>query len=64
MRNHSDLVSYAGVIGGALTLLAVMLRVAARLPCCGGTWGWDDWAIVVTMVGLRGQLITQKSAIY
>ncbi|KAK7185671.1 hypothetical protein DPSP01_007456 [Paraphaeosphaeria sporulosa] len=50
VRDHSKLVSYSGMIGGGLTLLAVILRSFARMPCCGGTWGWDDWGILATMI--------------
>jgi hypothetical protein len=50
VRDHSKLVSYSGMIGGGLALLAVVLRTFARMPRCGGTWGWDDWGILVTMV--------------
>lgn len=38
------------MIAGGFAVLAVVLRIFARLPCFGGTWGWDDWAIVVAMV--------------
>ncbi|KAF2677933.1 hypothetical protein K458DRAFT_377483 [Lentithecium fluviatile CBS 122367] len=50
IRDHSRMVSYTGIIGGGFAVLAVFLRIIARIPCCGGTWGWDDWAIVVTML--------------
>ncbi|KAF2008098.1 hypothetical protein P154DRAFT_614482 [Amniculicola lignicola CBS 123094] len=50
VRNHTKLVSYTGVIGGASALLAVITRVCARLPWFGGTWGLDDWGILATMI--------------
>ncbi|KAF1951534.1 hypothetical protein CC80DRAFT_203280 [Byssothecium circinans] len=49
-RDHTHLVSYFGVIGGGVAIVAVILRVCARLPFFGGTWGWDDWAIMAAMV--------------
>ncbi|KAF2634256.1 hypothetical protein P280DRAFT_485620 [Massarina eburnea CBS 473.64] len=51
-RDHTHLVSYLGVIGGSFAILAVILRVSARLPFLGGIWGWDDWAILVAMIPL------------
>jgi len=50
IRDHTHLVSYIGAGGGVLALIAVLLRIAARIPYLGGTWGQDDWAIVITMV--------------
>jgi len=50
VRDNTRAVSYAGMIGGGVALLSVILRVIARMPCCGGTWGWDDWGILVAMV--------------
>ena len=50
MRDDTKLVSYCGIIAGCIALLAVILRVFARLPCCGGTWGLVDWVILVAMV--------------
>ncbi|KAF1972783.1 hypothetical protein BU23DRAFT_508119 [Bimuria novae-zelandiae CBS 107.79] len=50
VRDHTRLVSYTGVIGGGFALVAVILRVFARMPCFGGTWGWDDWSILVNMI--------------
>lgn len=44
------MVSIAGVAGGALALFAFVLRMIARLPCCGGQFGMDDLAMIVTMV--------------
>ncbi|ORX93766.1 hypothetical protein BCR34DRAFT_608475 [Clohesyomyces aquaticus] len=49
-RDHTHLVSYTGLIAGGVAVLAVILRTFARLPCCGGTWGLDDWAILVAMM--------------
>ncbi|OCL12389.1 hypothetical protein AOQ84DRAFT_155692 [Glonium stellatum] len=50
IRDRTKGVSVIGLTGGALTLLAVMLRLMARLPCCGGQFGLDDWAIIVAML--------------
>ena len=38
------------MVGGGFALLFVIVRTFARMPCCGGTFGWDDWGILVTMV--------------
>ncbi|KAF2732466.1 hypothetical protein EJ04DRAFT_565929 [Polyplosphaeria fusca] len=50
VRDHTHLVSYISLIAGSVAVLAVILRIFARLPCCGGTWGLDDWAILVAML--------------
>ncbi|KAF2119774.1 hypothetical protein BDV96DRAFT_642780 [Lophiotrema nucula] len=50
VRNHTKLVSYTALIAGGIAVMAVILRIFARLPCFGGTWGWDDWAILVAML--------------
>ena len=50
VRDHTKLVSYTAMIAGGLAVIAVILRIFARLPCCGGTWGLDDWGIIVAMV--------------
>ena len=50
VRDESKLVSYNGIIAGGFALLAVILRILARLPWFGGTWGLDDWAIIGVMV--------------
>ncbi|KAF2274394.1 uncharacterized protein EI97DRAFT_127804 [Westerdykella ornata] len=49
-RDDSKLVSYTSLIAGGIALLAVILRVFARLPCWGGAWGLDDWFMMVTMI--------------
>ncbi|KAF2816751.1 uncharacterized protein BDZ99DRAFT_403879 [Mytilinidion resinicola] len=50
IRDRTKDVTITGLTGGALALLAVGLRVIARLPCLGGQWGNDDWAILVAML--------------
>ncbi|KAF2502651.1 hypothetical protein BU16DRAFT_554699 [Lophium mytilinum] len=50
IRDRTKDVSITGVTGGALALVVVGLRVIARLPCLGGQWGNDDWAILVAML--------------
>lgn len=42
--------SVAGVVGGVLSVVAFILRVAARFRCLGGQFGWDDATMVFTMV--------------
>ncbi|KAK9545726.1 hypothetical protein V6Z77_009280 [Aspergillus fumigatus] len=49
VRDRTRVVSIAGVAGGALALFAFVLRMMARLPCCGGQFGMDDLAMIVTM---------------
>jgi hypothetical protein len=43
-------VSITGVAGGAIALLAYILRMIARLPCMGGKLGLDDWTMTGTIV--------------
>jgi hypothetical protein len=50
VRNESKTVSYSGVIGGVLALLAYILRMVSRLPQFGGQFGWDDAVITVAML--------------
>ncbi|KAJ5962148.1 hypothetical protein N7501_007089 [Penicillium viridicatum] len=50
IRDHTKIVSYAGVGGGIVALIAFILRMLARLSCCGGIFGADDWTMVLTMV--------------
>ncbi|KAJ5918281.1 hypothetical protein N7454_010656 [Penicillium verhagenii] len=49
IRNRTDIVFYSGVIGGVIALVACILRVIARLGCCGGIFGWDDLTMMLTM---------------
>ncbi|KAH2907221.1 hypothetical protein LV164_008177 [Aspergillus fumigatus] len=49
VRDRTRVVSIAGVAGGALALFAFVFRMIARLPCCGGQFGMDDLAMIVTM---------------
>ncbi|GIK00967.1 hypothetical protein Aspvir_004997 [Aspergillus viridinutans] len=49
IRDRTRVVSIAGVAGGVLALVAFALRMIARLPCCGGQFGMDDLAMIVTM---------------
>jgi len=40
-----------GIVGGALALLPVSVRLSARGPGAGGgEFGLDDWTIIRTMV--------------
>ncbi|KAL4861092.1 hypothetical protein BDV12DRAFT_208365 [Aspergillus spectabilis] len=49
VRDHTKMVSIAGLVGGALAVLAFALRMVARLPCCGGQLGMDDLTMALTM---------------
>ena len=42
--------SIAGIVGGVLSVVAFILRIAARFRCLGGQFGWDDATMVFTMV--------------
>jgi hypothetical protein len=50
VRNDSKTVSYSGVIGGVLALLAYALRMVSRMPRFGGQLGWDDAVLTVAML--------------
>ncbi|KAJ5138872.1 uncharacterized protein N7515_003720 [Penicillium bovifimosum] len=50
IRNRTKLVSYSGVIGGVLALIAFILRMIARLNVFGGVFGMDDWTMLLTMI--------------
>lgn len=50
IRDHTKIVSHAGVAGGIVALVAFILRMLARLSCCGGIFGADDWTMMLTVV--------------
>lgn len=50
IRDDSNTVSYIGVIGGVLALVAYVMRMVSRLPRFGGTLGWDDLVITIAMI--------------
>lgn len=50
VRDRTHIVSICGLAGLGLAFLAFALRIIARLPCCGGQLGWDDWTMGLTMV--------------
>ncbi|KAL4964242.1 uncharacterized protein BDV14DRAFT_209399 [Aspergillus stella-maris] len=49
VRDRTSAISITGLAGGAIALLVYLLRVFARLPCCGGQFGADDWVMTLTM---------------
>ncbi|KAF2267230.1 hypothetical protein CC78DRAFT_614375 [Lojkania enalia] len=49
-RDRTKMVSWIGMSGGIIALIVVAIRICARLPYFGGIWGWDDWAIIATML--------------
>jgi hypothetical protein len=49
VRDGSNVVSYIGVIGGVLAVIAYLMRMTSRLPRFGGSLGWDDAVITVAM---------------
>ncbi|KAJ9247285.1 hypothetical protein DTO280E4_874 [Paecilomyces variotii] len=50
VRDKSKAISIAGVLGGVIALIAVIMRLTARLPQYGGGFGLDDVAMIVTML--------------
>ncbi|KAF2084270.1 hypothetical protein K490DRAFT_75929 [Saccharata proteae CBS 121410] len=50
VRDRTREVSYTGVIGGILALIAYILRMIARLPKFGGEIGADDWVMTATVL--------------
>jgi len=50
VRDESNVVSYSGVIGGALAVLAYILRMTSRLPRFGDSLGWDDAVITIAVL--------------
>ncbi|KAJ5545097.1 hypothetical protein N7535_006516 [Penicillium sp. DV-2018c] len=50
IRDRTKVVSYAGVAGGIIALVAFILRMVARLNVFGGVFGMDDWTMLLTMI--------------
>lgn len=57
VRDHTHLVSYSGVIGLAIAILAYLLRISGKVqsPCSGGirwtsTLWWDDFVMTIAML--------------
>lgn len=50
IRDRTSVVYYTGIIGGVIAFITFMLRMVARLGCCGGMFGWDDFTMMLTMV--------------
>ncbi|KAK6005792.1 hypothetical protein QM012_007434 [Aureobasidium pullulans] len=48
-RNKEALGTYTTVVVGGVSILAYLLRLAARLPGSTSKWGLDDWAITLAM---------------
>ncbi|KAF2136873.1 uncharacterized protein K452DRAFT_302380 [Aplosporella prunicola CBS 121167] len=49
-RDRTKHVSYTGIIGMGIALIAIALRLVARLPMMGGNFGLDDVFLLVTML--------------
>ncbi|CAI7631360.1 unnamed protein product [Penicillium glandicola] len=49
IRDHTKIVSHAGLGGGIIALIVFIFRMMARLKCCGGILGADDWTMMLTM---------------
>ncbi|CAG8921591.1 unnamed protein product [Penicillium salamii] len=49
VRDRTKVVSAAGLAGGIIALIAFILRMVARLRCCGGVFGMDDLTMMLTM---------------
>lgn len=50
VRDETHIVSYVGVVGGILAVMAYFLRMASRLPCFGGVLGWDDAVMTIAIL--------------
>ncbi|PKY08322.1 FAD/NAD(P)-binding domain-containing protein [Aspergillus campestris IBT 28561] len=50
IRDRTKAVSIPGIVGMILAIIAYVLRIIARLRCCGGVFGWDDITMSITMV--------------
>ncbi|KAJ5548958.1 hypothetical protein N7513_006192 [Penicillium frequentans] len=48
-RDRTNIVFYTGIIGGVIAFITFSLRMVARLRCCGGMFGWDDFTMMLTM---------------
>lgn len=57
IRNNTKAGSYPAVAGGIIAVVAVLLRVVARLPVLGGGFGWDDVMIILGLVWLSTCLV-------
>jgi len=53
IRDRTHVVSYVGIAGGVIAVIAFILRVIARLTTGGGVWGLDDWTMLLTVVCLK-----------
>ncbi|KAJ5769095.1 hypothetical protein N7520_003654 [Penicillium odoratum] len=49
IRDRTNVVFYTGIVGGVIAFVVFVLRMIARLRCCGGMFGWDDWTMMLTM---------------
>ncbi|KAJ5214982.1 hypothetical protein N7468_010661 [Penicillium chermesinum] len=49
IRDRTKVVSYTGVGGGIIAFIAFVLRMIARLKCCGGMFGMDDYTMILAM---------------
>lgn len=50
VRDRTKAVSYPGVIGGVLALIAYLVRMVSRLPRFGSKPGWDDAVMTFAMM--------------
>ena len=50
IRDGRKVVSYSGVIGGVLAVVAYLIRMTSRLPRFGGQLGWDDAVITLAVL--------------
>lgn len=47
VRDDSTTPLLIGVIGGAIALLAFLMRMCSAIPSGGRVLGWDDWTMAV-----------------
>lgn len=50
-RDRTKLVSGVGVAFGILAVIAFSLRITSKMTRAGGTFGLDDYAMMVAIVG-------------
>jgi hypothetical protein len=50
VRDKTEYGTFTTLIVGGFAVLAYILRVIARLPMFGRTWGLDDWVMTATIV--------------
>ena len=50
VRDNTKIGTFTCLIVGGVAVLAYVLRLIARLPVFGATWGLDDWVMTAAIV--------------